>query len=161
MSKEDKRGPEQPTASPTVGRDTELPARSSRLDGVRNQDLDVPEESADEDAAESDSASEVEVGGGEASAWDTKLQPEDFLPEQDPDLSGVPTADASQDAAAGGASLPTSRTPVDQGRPGAGRARCRGRRGRGGRSGGGVRGRHRRGSGDRALYVPGDGGRTG
>lgn len=111
VSKEDKRGPEQPTASPTVGRDTELPAPSSRLDGVRNQDLDGPEESADEDAAESDSTSEVEVGGGEASAWDTKLQPEDFLPEQDPDLSGVPTADASQDATAGGASLPDFPAP--------------------------------------------------
>ncbi|MFD5796999.1 DUF4157 domain-containing protein, partial [Streptomyces diastatochromogenes] len=109
--KEDKRGPEQPTASPTVGRDTELPAPSSRLDGVRNQDLDGPEESADEDAAESDSTSEVEVGGGEASAWDTKLQPEDFLPEQDPDLSGVPTADASGDATSGGGSLPDFPAP--------------------------------------------------
>ncbi|MFF4575458.1 DUF4157 domain-containing protein [Streptomyces sp. NPDC001410] len=109
--KEDKRGPEQPTASPTVGRDTELPALSSRLDGVRNQDLDGPEESADEDAAESDSTSEVEVGGGEASAWDTKLQPEDFLPEQDPDLSGVPTADATQDATSGSESLPDFPAP--------------------------------------------------
>ncbi|MFJ5972389.1 DUF4157 domain-containing protein [Streptomyces sp. NPDC093060] len=109
--KEDKRGPEQPTASPTVGRDTELPAPSSRLDGVRNQDLDGPEESADEDAAQSDSTSEVEVGGGEASAWDTKLQPEDFLPEQDPDLSGVPTADARQDATSGSESLPDFPAP--------------------------------------------------
>ncbi|MFJ9866779.1 DUF4157 domain-containing protein [Streptomyces sp. NPDC101165] len=108
---EDKRGAEQPTASPTVGRDTELPAPSSRLDGVRNQDLDGPEESADEDAAESDSTSEVEVGGGEASAWDTKLQPEDFLPEQDPELSGVPTADTRQDATPGSASLPDFPAP--------------------------------------------------
>ncbi|MGW2742272.1 eCIS core domain-containing protein [Streptomyces sp. NPDC001450] len=109
--KEDKRGAEQPTASPTVGRDTELPAPSSRLDGVRSQDLDGPEESADEDAAESDSTSEVEVAGGEASAWDTKLQPEDFLPEQDPDLSGVPTADARQDATSGSESLPDFPAP--------------------------------------------------
>ncbi|MFF4040468.1 DUF4157 domain-containing protein [Streptomyces sp. NPDC001816] len=112
VSKQDKRGPEQPTASPTVGRDVELPAPSSRLDGVRNQDLDGPEESAaDEDAAESDSTSEVEVGGGEASAWDTELQPEDFLPEQDPDLSGVPTADARQDATPGSESLPDFPAP--------------------------------------------------
>ncbi|MFI1765820.1 DUF4157 domain-containing protein [Streptomyces sp. NPDC020800] len=109
--KEDRRGPEQLTASPTVGRDTELPAPSSRLDGVRNQDLDGAEESAAEDAAESDSTSEVEVAGGGASAWDTKLQPEDFLPEQDPDLSGVPTADASQDATSGSKSLPDFPAP--------------------------------------------------
>ncbi|MFI1369480.1 eCIS core domain-containing protein [Streptomyces griseochromogenes] len=111
VSKEDKRGPEQPTASPTVGRDTELPAPSSRLDGARNQDLEGPEEPADDTAAESDSTSEVEVGGGEASAWDTKLQPEDFLPEQDPDLSAVPTADARQDATPAGESLPDFPAP--------------------------------------------------
>ncbi|MEV7996701.1 hypothetical protein AB0O67_33935 [Streptomyces sp. NPDC086077] len=39
------------------------------------------------------SESEVEVGGKEPSAWDVKLQPEDFLPKDDLDVSGVPTAD--------------------------------------------------------------------
>ncbi|MEU1405973.1 DUF4157 domain-containing protein [Streptomyces sp. NPDC005728] len=111
VRQEDKRGSDQPTGSPAVGRDTELPAPSSRLDGVRNQDLDGPEESGDELAAESDNTSEVEVGGGEKSAWDTKLQPEDFLPEQDPDLSGVPTADARQDATPGSESLPDFPAP--------------------------------------------------
>lgn len=79
--------------SPTAaGRDVRLPGRTSRLDGVRNQDL-VPEEEAEEDPFGRTSRSEVEVGGGEKSAWDIKLQPEDFLPERDLDVSGVPTAD--------------------------------------------------------------------
>ncbi|NWF25890.1 DUF4157 domain-containing protein [Streptomyces sp. PKU-EA00015] len=90
---EARRGEEKPTGSPTVsGKGTQDPGPFSRLDGVRNQDLD-PEEKAEEDPFGSGSESEVEVGGGEKSAWDIKLQPEDFLPEQDLDVSGVPTAD--------------------------------------------------------------------
>ncbi|MGW0702949.1 eCIS core domain-containing protein [Streptomyces sp. NPDC002867] len=90
---EDKRGEEKPTGSPRVsGKDAQDPGPFSRLDGVRNQDLDL-EEKTEEDPFGSGSESEVEVGGGEKSAWDIKLLPEDFLPEQDLDVSGVPTAD--------------------------------------------------------------------
>ncbi|MEU9154408.1 DUF4157 domain-containing protein [Streptomyces sp. NPDC048417] len=95
----DKRGPDRPTGTPAPGTDIPLPTPSSRLDGVRSQDLDGPEETADDEGALSDSTSEVEVGGAEPSAWDVVLQPEDFLPDQDPDVSGVPTADQGADAA--------------------------------------------------------------
>ncbi|GDY40323.1 hypothetical protein SANT12839_012050 [Streptomyces antimycoticus] len=94
LKQQDKRGADKPTGSPTVsGKDTQPPGAFSTLDGVRAQDLDGPEERAEEDPFGSGSESEVEVGGEEKSAWDTKLQPEDFLPEQDLDVSGVPTAD--------------------------------------------------------------------
>ncbi|MFD8870000.1 DUF4157 domain-containing protein [Streptomyces sp. NPDC059590] len=94
LKQEDKRGAERPTGSPTTsGEDTQQPGVFSTLDGVRNQDIDGPEEKADEDPFASGSESEVDVGGGEQSAWDVKLQPEDFLPAQDLDVSGVPTAD--------------------------------------------------------------------
>ncbi|MEU3986997.1 DUF4157 domain-containing protein [Streptomyces platensis] len=97
--------------SPTAGRDTELPSRTSRLDGVRNQDLDGPEEAADDDPFGSGSESEVEVGGAEKSAWDTKLQPEDFLPEQDLDVSGVPTAENLEPNSSAGQTVPSFAAP--------------------------------------------------
>ncbi|MEK8145427.1 hypothetical protein NKH18_40840 [Streptomyces sp. M10(2022)] len=76
-----------------AGKDDQLPGVFSTLEGVRNQDLDGPEQQSDDDPFGSGSESEVEVGGGEPSAWDVKLQPEDYLPEQDLDVSAVPTAD--------------------------------------------------------------------
>ncbi len=94
LKQQDKRGQQKPEGSPTAsGKDTQLPGKFSTLDGVRSQDLDGPEEETDEDPFGSGSESEVEVGGGEPSAWDVKLQPEDFVPPQDLDVSGVPTAD--------------------------------------------------------------------
>ncbi|MEV6947676.1 DUF4157 domain-containing protein [Streptomyces sp. NPDC051172] len=104
----DKRGSDRPTGSPAPGPDIPLPTPSSALDGVRNQDLDGSEEAADDEGALSDSTSEVEVGGAEPSAWDINLQPEDFLPQQDPDVSGVPTAGQGETA---GASLPDFPAP--------------------------------------------------
>ncbi|WP_279632619.1 DUF4157 domain-containing protein [Streptomyces sp. Tu 2975] len=96
---EDKARQDKPGGSPTsAGRGVSDPGPFSRLDGVRNQDLDGPQNGAEEEL--SDSTSEVEVGGGEKSAWDIKLQPEDFLPEQDLDVSAVPTADGADPAAA-------------------------------------------------------------
>ncbi|MEW9520574.1 eCIS core domain-containing protein [Streptomyces tubercidicus] len=97
--------------SPTAGRDTELPSRTSRLDGVRNQDLDGPEETADDDPFGSGSESEVEVGGAEKSAWDTKLQPEDFLPDKDLDVSGVPTAENLEPDSSAGQTVPSFAAP--------------------------------------------------
>ncbi|MBI0385632.1 hypothetical protein JBE27_57525, partial [Streptomyces albiflaviniger] len=94
LKQQDKRGADKPTGSPMAsGKDTQSPGPLSTLDGVRAQDLDGPEERAEADPFGSGSESEVEVGGAEKSAWDIKLQPEDFLPEQDLDVSGVPTAD--------------------------------------------------------------------
>ncbi|MCD9877603.1 eCIS core domain-containing protein [Streptomyces guryensis] len=104
----DKRGADRPTGSPAPGTDIPLPTPSSSLDGVRNQDLDGVQETARDEGALSDSTSEVEVGGAEPSAWDINLQPEDFLPQQDPDVSGVPTADQGE---AAGASLPDFPAP--------------------------------------------------
>ncbi|MEV2190807.1 DUF4157 domain-containing protein [Streptomyces phaeochromogenes] len=109
---QDKAGQPKPTGSPTTaGKGGQQSGPLSRLDGVRNQDLDGPEETADEDPFGSVSESEVEVGGGEKSAWDIKLQPEDFIPEQDPDVSGVPTADEADPASAAGAAVPSSAAP--------------------------------------------------
>ncbi|MGW0825670.1 eCIS core domain-containing protein [Streptomyces sp. NPDC002845] len=93
LKEEDKQGQQGPTGSPTAsGKDPQLPGARSTLDGMRDQDLDGPEE-AEEEPFGSGSESEVEVGGEEPSAWDVKLQPEDFVPQQDLDVSGVPTAD--------------------------------------------------------------------
>ncbi|MFJ1749602.1 DUF4157 domain-containing protein [Streptomyces sp. NPDC088116] len=112
VRQEDKRGQEKPTGSPTAsGTDPQLPGARSRLDGVRNQDLDGPEERADEDPFGSGSRSEVEVGGGEKSAWDVKLQPEDFLPQQDLDVSAVPTADKLDPASSGSPAVPSFPAP--------------------------------------------------
>ncbi|QKW08717.1 DUF4157 domain-containing protein [Streptomyces sp. NA04227] len=98
---EDKKAADdKPTGSPSFSGKPDLDAaKRSLLDGQRSQDLD-PEEKEPGPAQGGDS--EVEVGGGEKSAWDTKLQPEDFVPEKDLDVSGVPTAD-KLDPAAGGA----------------------------------------------------------
>lgn len=112
VKQEDKGGKDTPQGSPTAaGRDTELPGRTSRLDGVRNQDLDGPEEAADDDPFGSGSTSEVEVGGAEKSAWDTKLQPEDFLPEQDLDVSGVPTAETLDPSSSAAQAVPSFPAP--------------------------------------------------
>ncbi|MFF3712652.1 eCIS core domain-containing protein [Streptomyces phaeochromogenes] len=109
---QDKAGQPKPTGSPTAtGKGGQQSGPLSRLDGVRNQDLEGPEQAADEDPFGSGSESEVEVGGGEKSAWDIKLQPEDFIPEQDPDVSGVPTADEADPASAAGAAVPSSAAP--------------------------------------------------
>ncbi|MFF5006815.1 DUF4157 domain-containing protein [Streptomyces phaeochromogenes] len=109
---QDKAGQPKPTGSPTAtGKGGQQSGPLSRLDGVRNQDLEGPEQTADEDPFGSGSESEVEVGGGEKSAWDIKLQPEDFIPEQDPDVSGVPTADEADPASAAGAGVPSSAAP--------------------------------------------------
>ncbi|MFI8829892.1 DUF4157 domain-containing protein [Streptomyces afghaniensis] len=109
---EDKGGKDKPAGPATAaGKDTELPGRTSRLDGVRNQDLEGPEETAEDDPFGSGSESEVDLGGVEKSAWDVKLQPEDFLPEQDPDVSGVPTADRLDPTSSGGQSVPSFPAP--------------------------------------------------
>ncbi|MFE6619822.1 DUF4157 domain-containing protein [Streptomyces sp. NPDC057740] len=94
LKQQDKRGEQKSTGSPTAsGKDTQLPGRLSTLDGKRDQDLDGRDEETDEDPFGSGSQSEVDVGGEEPSAWDVKLQPDDFVPQQDLDVSAVPTAD--------------------------------------------------------------------
>ncbi|WP_180686445.1 eCIS core domain-containing protein [Streptomyces gossypiisoli] len=109
---QDKRGQQQPTGSPTVsGKDTQLPGAFSTLDGRRNQDLEGQEEETDGDPFGSGSQSEVEVGVEEPSAWDTKLQPEDFLPKEDLDVSGVPTADELDPSSSQSPSLPSFPAP--------------------------------------------------
>ncbi|MFF3785794.1 DUF4157 domain-containing protein [Streptomyces sp. NPDC001933] len=111
LKPQDKAGQEKPGGSSTAsGKDTQLSGAVSRLDGVRNQDVDGPEEKAEDDPFGAGSESEVEVGGAEPSAWDTKLQPEDFLPAADLDVSGVPTAEKSEPGAADGA-LPSFPAP--------------------------------------------------
>ncbi|MGY3682717.1 eCIS core domain-containing protein [Streptomyces sp. TE33382] len=112
LKPEDKRGSDKPTGPASVtGKDTQLPGAFSTLDGVRNQDVDGPEEKADEDPFGSGGGSEVEVGGGQDSAWDVKLQPEDFLPAQDLDVSAVPTADKLDPSSSGAASAPSFPAP--------------------------------------------------
>ena len=106
---EDKAGSPQPTGSPAAPvADLQPPGTLSTLDGVRAQDLGGPQEKADEDPFGSGSGSEVDVGGGEPSAWDIKLQPEDFLPTQDLDVSSVPTAD---EGGSGSAAMPSFPAP--------------------------------------------------
>ncbi|MFH8493112.1 eCIS core domain-containing protein [Streptomyces coeruleorubidus] len=91
--------------SPQVaGKDDGFPGRSSTLDGARAQDQEGEEER--EEPAAQGGDSEVEVGGGEESAWDIKLRPEDFLPEQDLDVSNMPTFDQI-DESAGNSAPPT------------------------------------------------------
>ncbi|GDY51078.1 hypothetical protein SVIO_017010 [Streptomyces violaceusniger] len=112
LKQQDKRGADKPTGSPMAsGKDTQSPGAFSTLDGVRAQDLDGPEERAEEDPFGSGSESEVEVGGAEKSAWDIKLQPEDFLPEQDLDVSGVPTADTLDPASSADPPVPSFPAP--------------------------------------------------
>ncbi|WP_406500810.1 DUF4157 domain-containing protein [Streptomyces sp. NBC_01590] len=111
LKPQDKAGKDKPGGSPKEsGKDTLPSGAVSRLDGVRNQDVDGPEESAEDDPFGAGSESEVEAGGAEPSAWDTKLQPEDFLPASDLDVSGVPTADKSEPGAAE-AALPSFPAP--------------------------------------------------
>ncbi|MPY59619.1 eCIS core domain-containing protein [Streptomyces spongiae] len=101
LKQQDKRGQEKPKgALATSGKDTQLTSRSGTLEGKRNQDVEDLEEETEEDTAGSGSESEVEAGGEEPSAWDIKLQPEDFLPKQDLDVSGLPTADTLDPATA-------------------------------------------------------------
>ncbi|MEU6082232.1 DUF4157 domain-containing protein [Streptomyces sp. NPDC047108] len=107
----DERGAEKPDGPAATGKDTQLPGPTSRLDGVRAQDLGGPEERAAEDPFGSGSASEVDVGGEEKSAWDVKLQPEDFVPEKDLDVSAVPTADQLDPSSSGSASAPSFPAP--------------------------------------------------
>ncbi|MFI5750705.1 DUF4157 domain-containing protein [Streptomyces sp. NPDC051644] len=112
LKQEDKRGPQRPEGSgATSGKDTQLPGAFSTLDGVRDQDLDGPQEKADEDPFGAGSESEVEVGGGEPSAWDVKLQADDFLPEQDLDVSGVPTADRLDPSSSASPAAPSFPAP--------------------------------------------------
>ncbi|QOV40058.1 DUF4157 domain-containing protein [Streptomyces ferrugineus] len=84
-----------------AGKDQGFPGRTSTLDGARAQDQEGEEEQ--EESAGQGGDSEVEVGGGEESAWDIKLRPEDFLPEQDLDVSNVPTSDQIDESAANSA----------------------------------------------------------
>ncbi|MFF5405259.1 DUF4157 domain-containing protein [Streptomyces misionensis] len=111
LRQQDKGGQEKPTGSPTAaGPDTRLPGPFSTLEGRRNQDVDGPEETTDEDPFGSGSESEVDVGSGEQSAWDVALRPEDFLPTRDPDVSAVPTAD-TLDPGASASSVPSFPAP--------------------------------------------------
>ncbi|MEE1739341.1 DUF4157 domain-containing protein [Streptomyces sp. BE147] len=112
LKPEDKRGSDKPTGpASAAGKDTQLPGAFSTLDGVRDQDLDGPEEKTDEDPFGSGGGSEVEAGGGQDSAWDVKLQPEDFVPAQDLDVSAVPTADKLDPSSSGAASTPSFPAP--------------------------------------------------
>ena len=112
LKPQDKRGSRTPTGSPTAsGQDIQAPGALSTLEGVRNQDLGGPEEKAEEDPFGSGSESEVDVGGEEKSAWDIKLQPEDFLPAQDPDVSAVPTADTPDPSSSAAAAFPSFPAP--------------------------------------------------
>ncbi|MFJ7995790.1 DUF4157 domain-containing protein [Streptomyces sp. NPDC096310] len=109
---EDRSGQEKVTGSPTTsGKDAELPGVRSTLDGARNQDIEAPEETPDEDPFGAGSESEVEVGGEEKSAWDVKLRPEDFLPAQDLDVSAVPTADTLDPSSSATPPMPTFPSP--------------------------------------------------
>ncbi|MER7229206.1 DUF4157 domain-containing protein, partial [Streptomyces rubradiris] len=112
LRQQDKGGRKKPTGSPTAsGRDIRLPGPFSTLEGRRNQDIDGPEERTEEDPFGSGSESEVDVGGGEPSAWDVKLRPEDFLPERDLDVSAVPTADTLGPGASASSSVPSFPAP--------------------------------------------------
>ncbi|SDM38805.1 protein of unknown function [Streptomyces sp. cf386] len=102
-AKKDAPGRDEGTATDT-GKDDGFPGRASTLDGARAQDQEGEEEKEESPAQGGDS--EVEVGGGEPSAWDIKLRPEDFLPEQDLDVSNVPTSDQI-DESAGNSAPPT------------------------------------------------------
>ncbi|MBC9728846.1 DUF4157 domain-containing protein [Streptomyces sp. TRM68367] len=75
-----------------AGQGEQFDGRPSTLDGARAQDQLGAEEPQEETVGQGGD-SEVEVGGGEKSAWDIKLRPEDFLPEQDLDVSNVPTSE--------------------------------------------------------------------
>ncbi|MFI7019157.1 DUF4157 domain-containing protein [Streptomyces sp. NPDC050164] len=99
-AKKDEPGRDEGTPTDT-GKDDGFPGRAGMLDGARAQDQEGEEEREESPGQGGDS--EVEVGGGEQSAWDIKLRPEDFLPEQDLD---VPTSDQI-DESAGNSAPPT------------------------------------------------------
>ncbi|MFC9755494.1 DUF4157 domain-containing protein [Streptomyces sp. NPDC056921] len=105
------RTPERDEGTPTAaGRNDQFPARSGTLEGARTQD-ELGEDEREE-AEDRGGDSEVEVGGGEESAWDVKLRPEDFLPEQDLDVSGVPTSDQIDESSGSGTpSMPSFPAP--------------------------------------------------
>ncbi|MGW4045202.1 eCIS core domain-containing protein [Streptomyces sp. NPDC004721] len=110
--RQDRRGQEKPAGSPTAsGTEAQLPGPFSTLDGKRGRDIDGPEQQTDDDPFGSGSESEVEVGGGESSAWDVKLQPDDFVPPQDLDVSAVPTADKLDPTASAAQSVPSFPAP--------------------------------------------------
>ncbi|MFE9903828.1 eCIS core domain-containing protein [Streptomyces achromogenes] len=112
LRQQDKGGREKPTGSPAVsGADARLPGPFSTLEGRRSQDLDGPEDRTDDDSFGSGNESEVDVGGGEPSAWDVTLRPEDFLPARDLDVSGVPTADTLDPGASATSSVPSFPAP--------------------------------------------------
>lgn len=112
VRQQDKGGQERPTGSPSAsGTDVQLPGPFSTLEGKRNQDIEGPGEESDDDPFGAGSESEVEVGGGEQSAWDVKLQPEDFVPAQDLDVSAVPTAENLDPGASATASIPSFPAP--------------------------------------------------
>lgn len=96
----DESGRDEGTPTDT-GRDDGFPGRAGTLDGARAQDQEGEEEREESPGQGGDS--EVEVGGGEQSAWDIDLRPEDFLPEQDLDVSNVPTSDQIDESAANSA----------------------------------------------------------
>ncbi|RKT89240.1 protein of unknown function [Saccharopolyspora antimicrobica] len=100
----------QDNGSPKVaGKAEPQPGAVSELEGTRNQDAEGPQEKPVSPPAGGDS--EVEVGGGEESAWDVKLRPEDFLPEEDLDVSGVPTADKAEPGSAASGTMPSFPAP--------------------------------------------------
>ncbi|MGG2458229.1 eCIS core domain-containing protein [Streptomyces sp. RGM 3693] len=108
----DKRGQEKPSGSPsTAGAGAQQPGAVSTLDGVRTQDLEGPQTQADEDPFGAGSESEVDVGGEEPSAWDVTLQPDDYLPAQDLDVSAVPTADQLDPSSSGSPAAPSFPAP--------------------------------------------------
>lgn len=99
-AKQDEPGRDEGTPKAS-GKEEGFPGRTSTLDGARAQDQEGEEEREESSGQGGDS--EVEVGGGEQSAWDIKLRPEDFLPEQDLDLSNVPTSEQIDESAANSA----------------------------------------------------------
>ncbi|RMB80839.1 DUF4157 domain-containing protein [Streptomyces shenzhenensis] len=112
LKQADERGQRKPAGSPSApGRDAQLPGRFSTLDGRRAQDLDGPEEETDEEPFGPDSESEADAGGGEPSAWDVGLQPDDFVPQQDLDVSAVPTADRLDPSAPADRAVPSFPAP--------------------------------------------------
>ncbi|MEV8551966.1 DUF4157 domain-containing protein [Streptomyces glaucescens] len=110
---QDRRGQQKPTAGTPVrsGQDTPLPGRRSTLEGKRSQDLEGLQEEKDADPVTSGSESEVEAGGAGPSAWDIRLRPEDFLPQQDLDVSGVPAADELDSSSSAPPPMPTFPAP--------------------------------------------------
>ncbi|MFE6690804.1 hypothetical protein ACFVFQ_30570 [Streptomyces sp. NPDC057743] len=108
----DKRGQGQPAGTPSTARpEAQQPGAVSTLDGVRTQDLEGPQEKVDEDPFGAGSESEVDVGGGEPSAWDVTLHPDDYLPAQDLDVAAVPTADKLDPSASAAPATPSFPAP--------------------------------------------------